>query len=589
MAKEGTGAAAWLRRRLGLAAPFDALLLGWAPCALCLGAALASASHTRFAGPGGPLLLHQDLPVFWLCIGLTAVAGLGALQRLWRLPASPSWSPRALAAALAVFCVVAGALGGWLLFHGFSLSLDEYLANFDAQIFAHGQLMAPVAPEWRPLVPALQPIYMVPVPDHAFWGSGYLPLNAALRAIGSRAGLEWLVNPLLSGVAVIGVYAVARRLWPDRPEMALGAAALLASSSQLILTAMTAYAMPAHLAFNLAWLWLFLRGGRLGHAGAIAVGFLASGLHQFLFHPLFAAPFVLQLWLDGRRRLAGVYTLAYALICLFWIEYWQLALAWLGEPARAAASAGGGWIAQRAAGVISAIRPGNLGAMATALIRFVTWQNPVTVPLALLGGRAALRAGGTMRALLLGLMLTLLVMLLIQPTQTEGWGYRYAHGLLGSLCLLAIWSWARLTDAMTAPARLAATQGLVAACALSLLVLLPIRAWQAWSYVRPAAAASALIQASSAPVVFVDDEQPWFNMGAVVRNDPYLAKGPKVLLLTTLTEPSVRTLCAHGPVGLFDGRQAAALGLPTYTAPPDPRLPRLRAVMAEIKCGVPLS
>ena len=103
--------------------------------------------------------------------------------------------------------------------------------------------------------------------------------------------------------------------------------------------------MPAYLAFNLAWLWLFLRGGRLGHGAAIAVGFLAAGLHQVLFHPLFVAPFVWQLWLDRRWRLAAVYTLAYAAICGFWIEFPQLELRWLGEAASAGAptASAGSW------------------------------------------------------------------------------------------------------------------------------------------------------------------------------------------------------------------------------------------------------
>ena len=95
-------------------------------------------------------------------------------------------------------------------------------------------------------------------------------------------------------------------------DLALIAAALLGTSSQLIVMAMTAYAMPAHLAFNLAWLWLFLRGGKAGHAGAIAVGFLATGLHQLVFHPLFVAPFILRLLFHRRWGLAALYIVAYA-------------------------------------------------------------------------------------------------------------------------------------------------------------------------------------------------------------------------------------------------------------------------------------
>jgi hypothetical protein len=46
--------------------------------------------------------------------------------------------------------------------------------------------------------------------------------------------------------------------------------------------------MTAHLTLNLIWLCLFLRNDKIGHGAAIAVGFLASGLHQLIFHPLVA-------------------------------------------------------------------------------------------------------------------------------------------------------------------------------------------------------------------------------------------------------------------------------------------------------------
>ena len=73
--------------------------------------------------------------------------------------------------------------------------------------------------------------------------------------------------------------------------------------------------MSAHLAFNLIWLWCFLRGDRKGDAGAIIAGFIATGLHQLLFHPLFVAPFLAHLWLTGERRRAIVYAFAYLAIC----------------------------------------------------------------------------------------------------------------------------------------------------------------------------------------------------------------------------------------------------------------------------------
>ncbi len=182
--------------------------------------------------------------------------------------------------------------------------------------------------QWQDYVSALQPQFAFSTDDGAYWASAYLPVNAALRGLAKAAGGATLASPLLAAISVAAVWGVGRRMWPGRPSTALIAAVLLATSSQFLVTAMTPYAMNAHLAFNLVWLWLFLRGGRVGHAGALAIGFLACGLHQLLFHPLFVAPFVLQLWIERRWRLAGLYTLAYGAFCMFWIDYWPIAL-WL--------------------------------------------------------------------------------------------------------------------------------------------------------------------------------------------------------------------------------------------------------------------
>jgi hypothetical protein len=589
MEAERGGIAAPLRRHLGVAAPFDALTVGWLVWAAFLASALSSASRVGFQGVASHFLLTQDLPVMLASVAITVA--LGWIPAAWapRMVPQRRWSAPVSVALLAGVCALAGVVGFRLVFHGYELALDEFLADFDARIFAHGELMAHVAAPWRPFVPALQPIYMLPVPSQDHWASAYLPIHAALRTAAAHLGGAWLLNPLLGAASVVGVYGVARRLWPARPAMALGAAALLASSSQLLVTSMTGYAMPAHLAFDLAWLWLFLRGGRLGHGGAIVVGFLATGLHQLVFHPLFAAPFVLQLWLDRRWRLASVYTLAYAAICGFWIEYWQLELYWLGEAQTTSASLGGGGFLARIGALLALVRPGNLSSMVVSLVRFAAWQNPLAPPLLALGVGAAFRAKGHMRALLLGVVLTLVVVLVVVPSQTQGWGYRYLHPLLGSICLIAIWTWTRLTDRLPPPRRALTHGPFVAACAVGLLVLAPLHAWQAWAYARPYVAANALVQHAPESVVIVDNDGPWFDMGTVVRNDPYLASGPKVMLLVALDDAQVRDLCARGPVGLFDSRQALALGADTVGGPPDPNAVRLRGLMSRLGCGRPLS
>jgi len=572
------------RQPFGLAAPFGRLLVAWLALLMVLALPFPFILPTR--GPEFFFLTHQDLPVLPLCLALTVALAFVPAFRAPALAASLGGRPGAWAIGLAGLCGLIGALAAPLVFGGYTLSLDEFMADFDAQIFAHGRLMAPIDAQWRALAPALQPMFLLPVPDGDFWASAYLPVNAAMRALGELAHAKWLVNPLLSAFSVAATYGVGRRLWPDRPGLALAAAALLASSPQLIVMSMSAYAMPGHLAFNLAWLWLFLRGGKLGHAGAIGVGFLATGLHQLLFHPLFVAPFILQLLLERRWRLAGLYIGAYALIGGFWLEWWSIELRWLGETPQDAGALGGAWFVERAMDVLGAQRLTNVYAMAQSLVRFVTWQNPVAVPLALLGSVAALREKGAMRSLALGVCLTLFVMLVIMPTQVHGWGYRYAHGLLGSVCLMAAFSWARLTDALPAPRRAAAASAFAVACAVSLAVLTPLRAWQAWSYVRPYAEASAMIQASRAQVVLVDHEgKGGFDPNTLVRNDPFLRRWPKVMAFYDLTEPQLRQLCATRSVAIFDSGNAAAVGIDTVPVIVEPQVRQLRAVLAQLNCG----
>jgi len=576
--------------RFGVAAPFGRLFFTWLVTIAFLSSAVTWALRLGLQGTESYFLIRQDLPVLGLM--LLIVWALGALTSATPIAAGLSLrAMRGLVLALAALVAIAGVVGVQVVFGGYTLSLDEFMANFDAHIFASGQLLAKTPAAWRDYVPALQPMFTLPVPDHAYWASSYLPVNAALRALALSVHAEALVNPLLSAFSVVAVWAIARRLWPEGPGLALIAAALLASSAQLILMGMTAYAMPPHLAFNLAWLWLFLRGGRFGRLGAAVVGFLAMGIHQLIFHPLFAGPFVLQLWLDRRWTEAAFYTAAYGVFALFWIAYWPLAMTLTGVGLSGVHTTGPTLFFGIVRQLFGSVTVDNLGQMAQSLVRFVTWQNPLTTPLAIVGAFAAWRAGGPLRPLVLGVLLTLLVMLVIEPTQVHGWGYRYMHGFLGSVCLIAAWTWARLTDALAPEGRARAMNALALACAFSLVVLGPLRAWQAWSYVRPYARADAQIQSAKSDVVIIDhDSDILFDMGTVTRNDPLLLRPPKVMALAAMNAAGVRRLCASGlRIEVFNGRDAAADGVDVVHNPtPGRYAATLRALMMQLKCGAPV-
>jgi len=530
---------------------------------------------------------HQDIPVVSIMLVVTIALDIVPASWLARLQIAPA-AARWWVGALALLTLIVGAIGVWVVFSGYAFSLDEFLANFDADIFASGRLMAPVPPAWQPYVPALQPMYMLPLPNSA-WVSSYLPVNAGLRALGQLAHAEGLVNPLLSAFSIFAVWGVGRRLWPERPELALIAAGLLGTSSQLIVMSMTAYAMPAHLAFNLAWLWLFLRGGKLGHMGAIVVGFFATGIHQLIFHPLFVAPFILQLLFSRRWGLSALYIVAYALIGVFWVEYWPIATGLSGVSTDDTGSTGGDYLRDRITDVLTTLDYRNVGAIGQSLMRFVTWQNPLTAPLAAIGAVMAVRSRGPVWPLVLGIVLTLLVMGVATPSQTHGWGYRYLHGLLGSACLIAAWAWSRLTDGLTAPQQAAARGLLPLAGAVSLLLLMPLRAWEAWSFVTPYAHANAAIQHAKADVVIVDhDGQLLFDTGTIVRNDPLLRHGPQVMALAYMNEPLVRQVCATHSVAIFNADSAIAYGMGTVPWRSPPELVRLRQVMQSLNCGRPM-
>lgn len=542
--------------------------------------------------------VFQDMPILTaillIVVTLRLIPGVASRAAAYFEPRvaivlsrTPPWaaSPVMAIGCLALMSGLIGWVGAYLIYDNYALSLDEFMATFGAAIHRHGQLMAPVPAQWQDYVWALQPQFAFATDDGAFWGSSYLPVNAGLRGAAAAFGAESLVSPLLAAISVTAIWAVGRRIWPDRPAMALIAAALLATSSQFLITAMTPYAMTAHLAFNLVWLWLFLRGGRLGHAGAIAMGFLACGVHQLLFHPLFAAPFVLQLWLERRWRAAALYSVAYAAICLFWIDYWPIALGMLGEAPAAAPGAGGavGGFGAHALALAATFDPAALGLMAKNLIRLITWQNPLTAPLVALGGVAAFRANGTLRSLILGLGLTMLAMFILIPYQGHGWGYRYLHGFLGSACLLAVWEWTCLTDHLDGAQRVGARVAFGAVTAAALLILLPIRAWQAHDFLHPYALANAAIRRANAQVVLVDNSASWFTTD-LVRNDPYLTNRPVVLSLGDLEKGQARDLCARYTVSIFDTASSASFGIRTVPAVrPSPAREALRG----LTCGTP--
>jgi hypothetical protein len=564
-----------------LPSAFRTALLGAA-----LGLLLAAAIAWLFADHGPALTIYfLRADMSWLvimAIALLVLRSLSAAPRLGAWMAAVDRYPRAAAAVMAIGVATIGVIGAYVVCQAFALSRDEHMVEFDAAILRTGRLIAALPAAWRPFAAALEPEFRLPVPGDIAWVSAYLPGNAAVRAVFDSLGIAALTSPVLAGVALLAVVGVARRLWPDRPDAALLSGILLATSPQLLLMAMTPYAMTAHLALNLVWLWLFMQDRPASHLGAAAVGFLACGLHQLIFHPLFVAPFVLQLLVTRRWRLGLFYVVAYALSGLFWVLYWQLLLSVHGiaAPAGSGSDVGVGYLVTRIAELLRDFSAQNLDVMSKNLVRFAVWQNVLLLPLVALGIGVAWRAGGVLRSLLLGMILTFAAILLLLPYQGHGWGYRYFHGLLGSVSLVAAQGWIVVTGGATQPERRAAWSALGLSVAFSLLVMLPLRGYEAYRFTAPYASAMAAIERTRADIVIVDADGISFGID-LVRNDPLLRNPPKVLLLQALKPDQIRDLCARSHVAIFARDAAAAYGVPTFETSPTSAEAELKSLLAQ--------
>jgi len=499
---------------------------------------LAGASQSRDVIAS--ILLHQqDLWLFGLS---AALAGLALLPiKPMSRPVVAGWRPVAMiAAAAALICY----LGHYWLLLGYDFTRDEQMATFDTAIFSAGHLVWPLPPEWQAHTAELNLRFMLEAPQQLAWVSAYLPMNALLRAAFGTMADPALAGPVYTGLSALLLWSCARRIWPDKPETAIICVLLLVSAGQVMITGMTAYAMPAHLFFNLLWLRLFLTDRPITHLGSVTVGFVATGLHQPLFHPLFVAPFMLLLLTDRNWRRLAIFVPAYTLIGAFWL-YWPLFIQTLIAAPQAAGVAPDVDYLARLLGALAANRD-NLSTMAANMLRFCTWQNVLLLPLLLASWRFV-RKDRLAAALAASFVLPALMMTIILPSQGHGFGYRYFHAVLGNAVLLAGYGWNALSHDRDAPAIGALRSSVLHAVALSLVVLMPVQAWLAHRLYEPFAVASARIDASGADYAIIP-EGNLILFHDLVLNRPDLSNRPIRLLEPMIADPEdlARRICRPG-------------------------------------------
>jgi hypothetical protein len=480
--------------------------------------------------------LHEP-PFLLLLVAWGVIAGLVVLRRAPGRSAPTRLErlgpPSGLAVGVVAALVFAVSLATWYaVHHAVLLTMDEFTSDFQARIIARGELKAMLPAEWRPHVDAMAPVFTAHRGLEGGWLSEYLPGYALMRAPFLMLGLDALLNPLLTALSVVLVAAIARRLWPNegmRPWLAI---AFFATSSEVLMTAGTGYSMPAHLALNLLWLWLYQRGDARSWGIALGVGALALGLHNPVPHALFVAPFLLRLVLDRRWGRLGAAVVTYGLAGVIWLGWLRMANPW-------ARSDGAGLLSMFAwPSVLTVWLQG------VNLSLLYTWHAPLLGALAFMAIMQARRLDPVQRDLAIGVMLTLGFYFFFPLTQGHGWGYRYAYQALGSLALLA----AAGSTALVSAVGEKRTQALIAgSLGLALIVQVPLRFAQGERFIRPYAAAYRYVSTKSADVVLIRADSIWYGRD-LIRNDPYL-QGQPVVLATWMLRPEARAAIAGAHPG----------------------------------------
>ena len=480
---------------------------------------------------------------------------------------APSWhlpdrAPRMQIILIA--SIIVALLLGWcthaLLFN-FPVSGDEQMVVFDMQVYDKGRLAAPLAPQWRLYAGALVPAFLLNAVSPTGMVSGYLPINALLRLAFSKIADPVFFNPVLVVFGGLALLDIAKRLFGADARAIWVTLIVYFTSNQMLVNAMTTYAMTGHMALNLIWLAAFLRGGRWDHAGALGVGFLATGLHQLVFHLFFAAPFIVWQLRLGRWRLFLLYCAVYCGIAAWWVGFPLLAALQTGASANPDPS--GSRFLDKVMPLLLVRDPLTLSWMMLNILRFVAWQNLALLPLILAAVPVA-RRGGLAAPMLLGIGIWLMFVGFTLPYQGHGWGYRYLHPYLGSFALLAGLGYQRL--ALNKRLR---TDGMVIVLSvLTLVAATPILMLHARWFTQPQVLLDRFISIKNSDFVVINTELAkstsdgrWaINAVDEVRNDPDLTNRPLRLASHALNSDMALVLCRRGTVSMVDWPEMHKLG-----------------------------
>jgi hypothetical protein len=449
---------------------------------------------------------------------------------------------------VATFSLIVLCGGALTVYHNHPLSMDEYAAYFQSQVFAaghiSGQFPLPLM-DWL-IPPGFQDFFLNVSHATGQVASSYWPAHALIMAPFTLMGIPWACNPLLSALTLLVIHRLALRIFADIE--AAGLALMLTVASPVFFgIGISYYSMPSHLLANCIYALLLLQPTPARAFGAGIVGSIALTLHNPVPHMLFAAPWLV--WIatrPGGIRLLAVLCVGYlpllGVLGIGWFEFSNHLRAQGQQLLVAKDDAADRF--RDMVGLFSWPTATVLLSRLMALAKVWVWGVPGLLILACYGAVRE-RGNGICRLFALSALTTLLGYLFFPQDQGHGWGYRYFHSAWMALPLLATAAIYRPAgfrdtpaDATRQPARIfddQATRSYVTVCILLTLVVgVGFRAWQMQDFMANDLNQLPHYRGTERRVVIVDYVTSFYGAD-LVQNDPWL-RGNVIRMMT------------HGPV-----------------------------------------
>lgn len=472
------------------------------------------------------LIFYQDYYALLPFVVILALALLTPVRALG-MQAASACGRHVWAVALVATCALAA--GTHVVYHHYTLSMDEYSVLFQSIIYSEGRLTGqfpPVLYDW--LAPPWQHGQFVRMTPSGAAVSGYWPGFSLLLTPFSALGVPWLLNPLIGGATILVMHRLALALFND-VESAGYVVLLTIASPTVTINALSLYAMPAHLLANAIFTLLLLRPtpGRALLAGL--TGSVALVLHNPAPHLLYAVPWIV--WLvcrADRLKTLGALIAGYLPLCLLLGWGWVYFLESLSSPSAAgnlATPAGAaGMLMEKIRSISGWTSETGSGGQLYSLGKLWIWSVPGLFAVAALGAWRLRKENSVWLAMTGSALLTYSAYFLVRFDQGHGWGFRYFHPAWLVLPLLAVGA-LRVNSARTA------LQGYLAGCAvLSLAILTTLYSLQVESFISRHLAQIPATTQGSARVVIINQRTGYYTWD-LAQNDPFL-RNPVVMLFS---------------------------------------------------------